>query len=87
MPKVLHTSLTDLRVLGHSLILVIFEGLMVICPFPRCTPRKSISVHLNSHFDGFRKYECSLNMSRSWWFMQQWRASSSSAVVTRQSFM
>src|SRR5580693_3702046 len=58
-PRVLRTSLTDLSVLGHSLIPAIFEGSIVICLFPRRTPRKSISVFSNSHFDGFKKYECS----------------------------
>jgi hypothetical protein len=68
-PKVLCTSLTNLRVLGHSLIPAIFEGLIMICLFPRCTPRKSILVLSNSHFDGFKKYKCSLKMSSKRWFI------------------
>jgi hypothetical protein len=49
---------------SHSLIPAIFEGLIVICLFLRCTPRKLILVHSNLHFNGFKKYKCSSKMSR-----------------------
>src|SRR6267142_1496293 len=55
IPSVLLTSLTDFRVVGQSLIPAILLGSMLISPCPRCTPRKSTSSCLKTHFDGLRK--------------------------------
>src|SRR6267142_6197340 len=68
-PSVLCTSFTDLRVVGQSLIPAILLGSMLISPCPRHTPKKSTSGCSNIHFDSLRKYECSLQICRSRWFI------------------
>src|SRR6266850_5079743 len=62
--SVLCTSFTDLSIVGHSLILAILLGLMLISPCPRHTPKKSTSVCLKTHLDSLRKYECSSKIWR-----------------------
>jgi len=87
IPSVLLTSLMDFRVVGQSLIPVILLGSMLISPCPSHTPRKSTSGCSNTHFEGFRKYECSWKIWSRRWFICLWSTSSPSAVATRQSFM
>ena len=86
-PSVLHTSFTDLSMVGHSLIPAILLGSILISPWPRRTPKKSTSGCSKTHFDGLRKYKCSSKIWRSQWFILQCNSSSPSPVATRQSSM
>src|SRR6266850_1456597 len=61
-PSILCTSFTDFSVVGHSLIPVILLGSMLISPCPSRMPKKSTSGCSKIHFDGLRKYECSLKI-------------------------
>jgi hypothetical protein len=64
-PKVLRTSFMFFKILGHSPILAILLGLIVISLCPSHTPRKSTSGCSNTHFDSLRKYECCSKRSSS----------------------
>src|SRR6266850_5853100 len=63
-PSVLHTSYTDLSMVGQSLIPAILLGSILILPCPRRTPKKSTSGFSKTHLDSLRKYECSSKIWR-----------------------
>src|SRR6267142_389011 len=62
--SMLRTSLTDLSIVGQSLIPAILLGSMLISPCPRHTPKKSTSGCSKTHLDGLRKYKCSSKIWR-----------------------
>ncbi len=84
-PRVLRTSLTDFKVVGHSRSPDIFDGSSCTVPFSSRIPRYSTRCFSNSHFSGLRNNEFSFIMDSMALTTSLWYAGSSLVAIRMSS--